>query len=263
MFRKLTKEDLSDNPIGYIIVESEQSWINSVLAVGGFFGPFASGFLADWKGRKLALWLAGVIHIVGWIMLLQSTSVGLMIAARFVQGFAGGCILNGLTMYIGEIASDEFRGILGSFLQIGQTSECDLGKLRGNLLHFYYSSWYPVRVSNRSLRQLHLLPVDLLRSSTPFYNSVLLHAGNATLLRIKRPLPAGCKRTYVSKGRILRGNPSRSSTYQGLRPARRIGAKVERISQSFYEPSQPAGTDDQLLFDIASAMVWHQLYPIQ
>ncbi|XP_021693624.1 facilitated trehalose transporter Tret1-2 homolog [Aedes aegypti] len=121
MFRKLTEHSLSDNPIGQVIVESEQSWINSVLAIGGFFGPFAAGFLADRHGRKLTLMLSALVHVAGWVMLLQAASVALMIGARFVLGFGSGCILVTLPMYVGEIASDQYRGMLGSFLQIGQT----------------------------------------------------------------------------------------------------------------------------------------------
>ncbi|XP_053698663.1 facilitated trehalose transporter Tret1-like [Sabethes cyaneus] len=121
MFRKLTEETLTENPIGYVIVESEQSWINSVLAIGGFFGPFAAGYVADRIGRKPAHLLSSAIHIAGWIMLLLAKSVPVMIAARFVLGFGSGYILITLTIYIGEIASDKYRGILGSFLQIGQT----------------------------------------------------------------------------------------------------------------------------------------------
>ncbi|XP_062540240.1 facilitated trehalose transporter Tret1-2 homolog [Armigeres subalbatus] len=121
MFQKLTEYDLSDNPIGKVIVESEQSWINSVLAIGGFFGPFAAGYLADRSGRKITLLLSALVHAAGWIMLLTADSVQMMIAARFVLGFGSGCILVTLPMYVGEIASDKYRGILGSFLQIGQT----------------------------------------------------------------------------------------------------------------------------------------------
>ncbi|XP_055551792.1 facilitated trehalose transporter Tret1-2 homolog [Wyeomyia smithii] len=121
MFQKLTEETLVENPIGYVIVESEQSWINSVLAIGGFFGPFVAGYVSDRVGRKPAHLLSSVIHIAGWSMLLLAKSVPLMIAARFVLGFGNGYILITLTIYIGEIASDEYRGILGSFLQIGQT----------------------------------------------------------------------------------------------------------------------------------------------
>nr|XP_019554162.2 facilitated trehalose transporter Tret1-like [Aedes albopictus] len=121
MFKKLTEYSLSDNPIGKVIVESEQSWINSVLAIGGFFGPFAAGFLADRRGRKLTLLLSTLVHVAGWVTLLQANTVEIMIAARFILGFGSGCILVTLPMYVGEIASDQYRGILGSFLQIGQT----------------------------------------------------------------------------------------------------------------------------------------------
>lgn len=123
MFQKLTEYSLSDNPIGKVIVESEQSWINSVLAIGGFFGPFAAGFLADRRGRKLTLLLSAMVHVVGWIVLLTAFSVEMMVVARFVLGFGSGCILVALPMYVGEIASDQYRGILGSFLQIGQTGK--------------------------------------------------------------------------------------------------------------------------------------------
>lgn len=145
MFKKLTEESLSDNPIGKVIVESEQSWINSVLAIGGFFGPFAAGFLADRRGRKLTLLLSAMVHVVGWIVLLTAYSAAMMIAARIVLGFGSGCILVTLPMYVGEIASDQYRGILGSFLQIGQTGKVFFKEKSNELsinghLHFQLAS---------------------------------------------------------------------------------------------------------------------------
>lgn len=42
-----------------------------------------------------------------------------MYLARLLQGFGVGFVMTAQTMYIGEIASDDCRGALGSFMQIG------------------------------------------------------------------------------------------------------------------------------------------------
>lgn len=39
--------------------------------------------------------------------------------ARLLQGFGVGFVMTAQTMYIGEISSDDCRGALGSFMQIG------------------------------------------------------------------------------------------------------------------------------------------------
>ena len=39
--------------------------------------------------------------------------------ARLLQGFGVGFVMTAQTMYIGEIASDDCRGALGSFMQVG------------------------------------------------------------------------------------------------------------------------------------------------
>lgn len=42
-----------------------------------------------------------------------------MYLARFLQGFGDGFVMTAQTMYIGEIASDDCRGALGSLMQLG------------------------------------------------------------------------------------------------------------------------------------------------
>ncbi|XP_055586209.1 facilitated trehalose transporter Tret1-like [Uranotaenia lowii] len=147
MFANLLSNSTLENPVGYPIVEAEQSWINSILAVGGFFGPFAAGYLADWKGRRLALLLSGPLHLIGWILLVVAKSVAVMIVGRFVLGFGNGWILIALTMYIGEIASDKYRGILGSFLQIGQTLGILYVYCIGPFVSYFVCQWICLAVT--------------------------------------------------------------------------------------------------------------------
>lgn len=42
-----------------------------------------------------------------------------MYIARLLQGFGVGFVMTAQTMYIGEISSDDCRGALGSFMQLG------------------------------------------------------------------------------------------------------------------------------------------------
>lgn len=52
------------------------------------------------------------------MLLLTTSTVGQLLAARLIQGFGVGFVMTVQTMYIGEIASNEYRGALGSLMQL-------------------------------------------------------------------------------------------------------------------------------------------------
>lgn len=85
--------------------------------------PFIAGPLAEKFGRKLTLLGSSAFFILSYIILLFTTSVGAVLAARLIQGFGVGFVMTVQTMYIGEIASNEFRGALGSLMQLCIVSE--------------------------------------------------------------------------------------------------------------------------------------------
>lgn len=77
-----------------------------------------AGPLADKIGRKWTLLGSTAFFVVSWILLLITTNVPLMYVARLLQGFGVGFVMTAQPMYIGEIAVDEVRGALGSFMQL-------------------------------------------------------------------------------------------------------------------------------------------------
>ncbi|KFB36153.1 AGAP003495-PA-like protein [Anopheles sinensis] len=118
---KLTDVDLEDNPFGVVVTERDKAWIDGALAIGGLCGPLVARWISLRKGRRIALLLSAVPYIVAWLLLMIVGSVSLLIVARAVTGFANGYVLLAVTLYIGEIASDRYRGALGCFIQIGTT----------------------------------------------------------------------------------------------------------------------------------------------
>ncbi|XP_058057197.1 facilitated trehalose transporter Tret1-2 homolog [Anopheles bellator] len=121
VFPKLVDPELTDNPFGEVLVANAQTWTDSAPAIGGIGGPLLASWIADRKGRRLALLLSTVLYIVVWLLFMIVHSVPLLIVSRTLAGFANGYVLLAATLYIGEIASDQYRGALGCYLQIGTT----------------------------------------------------------------------------------------------------------------------------------------------
>uniref|UniRef100_A0A182P8W7 Facilitated trehalose transporter Tret1 n=1 Tax=Anopheles epiroticus TaxID=199890 RepID=A0A182P8W7_9DIPT len=121
VFQKLTDPTLLDNPFGVILTERDQMWSEAGVAIGGLVGPLLGCWIAKHKGPRIALLLSSVLYIAAWLVLMIVGSISLLIVARTTVGMANGYVLLTVTLYIGEIASDRYRGALGCFIQIGTT----------------------------------------------------------------------------------------------------------------------------------------------
>lgn len=81
--------------------------------------PFVAGPMTDMVGRKWTLLCSSIFYILSYILLILTCNVPQIYVARLLQGFGVGFVMTAEPMYIGEISSDDCRGALGSFMQIG------------------------------------------------------------------------------------------------------------------------------------------------
>lgn len=110
--------DTSLSPLDDRVTDDEISWIGSLLNVGAAIGPFIGGFAGSSIGRKWGLMSSAIPLIVGWVLIAFASSVGMIYAGRIFWGLAVGMLFTISPMYCAEIATDEVRGALGSFLQV-------------------------------------------------------------------------------------------------------------------------------------------------
>ncbi|CAH1641406.1 unnamed protein product [Spodoptera littoralis] len=113
---KLQANDTS-NPVGEPVTKDQEAWIGSLLTVGAIFGPFLGGFAASKIGRKWGLLSTSIPLFIGWILIAATNSVGMIYGGRIFWGLAVGMLFTISPMYCAEIATDDSRGALGSFLQ--------------------------------------------------------------------------------------------------------------------------------------------------
>lgn len=86
-----------------------QSAVVSAILVGAVVGAGASGPLADRFGRRTMTIVAACVFIVGALGSAFSPSVGWLIAARVVLGFAVGSSTIFVPLYIAELAPTSIR----------------------------------------------------------------------------------------------------------------------------------------------------------
>ncbi|KAK6501394.1 hypothetical protein TWF481_009234 [Arthrobotrys musiformis] len=106
---------------GYNIETWQKSLTTSILSAGTFFGALFGGGFADWVGRRLAIIAACGIFIVGVILQVASTALGLLIAGRVVAGFGVGIVSAVVILYMSEIAPKAVRGAIVSGYQFAIT----------------------------------------------------------------------------------------------------------------------------------------------
>lgn len=109
-----------ENTSGYDfeVTKSQGDWISSIINLGAAFICFPIGMIMDVIGRKKTMLLLVIPFTIGWLLITFGTSVGMLIAGRFITGVAGGAFCVTAPAYTSEIAQDSIRGTLGSYFQL-------------------------------------------------------------------------------------------------------------------------------------------------
>ncbi|XP_067010175.2 facilitated trehalose transporter Tret1 [Anabrus simplex] len=98
------------------LTPDQSSWIISLLClVAAFTTPFAA-FLPDKIGRKKTGYLVAVSHLICWTLITLATNVIMLYIARTFSGLCSVGVFIFAPTYVVEIAVDQIRGTLGTFV---------------------------------------------------------------------------------------------------------------------------------------------------
>ncbi|KAJ5548436.1 hypothetical protein N7513_005670 [Penicillium frequentans] len=115
-----TFEHLDKNAIPaaqFVLPSWKKSLIVSILSAGTFLGALIAGDLADWYGRRTTIISGCGIFIVGVVLQIASSSLGLLVAGRLIAGFGVGFVSAIIILYMSEIAPRKVRGTIVSGYQ--------------------------------------------------------------------------------------------------------------------------------------------------
>jgi MFS family permease len=87
------------------------TWIGSAYILGAASAIPIRAKVSDIFGRKLILQTANVVFFVGSLVAALSTSIGMLIAARAIQGIGGGGLISLVNISIGDLFSMRDRGL--------------------------------------------------------------------------------------------------------------------------------------------------------
>lgn len=110
--------DQNSTDYDFDITQTQGDWISSIINLGAAFICFPIGLIMDRIGRKPTMLLLVLPFTLGWLLITFGTSVGMLIAGRFIIGVAGGSFCVTAPAYTSEIAQDSIRGTLGSYFQL-------------------------------------------------------------------------------------------------------------------------------------------------
>merc|ERR1719483_413832 len=88
------------------------SWIAGIFGLGAIFGGIFSAISGNRYGRRVSLMLLAVPDFLGWILIASSQNLGMMLAGRFLGGFAAAGYSPNIQIYVGVITQPEHRGWL-------------------------------------------------------------------------------------------------------------------------------------------------------
>ncbi len=101
----------------FSLTTATQEFVVSVVLIGAMIGALLAGSGADFLGRRLTLIAAGLLFAGGAIASALAPSIAMLLAARFVVGFAIGLSSVTAPLYISEIAPPQIRGALVALYQ--------------------------------------------------------------------------------------------------------------------------------------------------
>ncbi|XP_050805606.1 solute carrier family 2, facilitated glucose transporter member 12 isoform X4 [Gopherus flavomarginatus] len=96
----------------------QQEIVVSSLLIGALLASLTGGFLIDRFGRRIAIIIASCLLVLGSLILILSTSYGILIAGRIAIGISISLSSIATCVYIAEIAPQHRRGLLVSLNEL-------------------------------------------------------------------------------------------------------------------------------------------------
>lgn len=107
--------------LGHELSSSDEELVTSLTSGGALIGAVFAGLMADRFGRKLPIWSACAVFIIGTVLQTAAYSVAQFAVGRFVVGLGVGSAAMIVPLYIGEIAPAKYRGRMIAFNNMSVT----------------------------------------------------------------------------------------------------------------------------------------------
>lgn len=99
-------------------------------------GSLASGFVANWLGRRRALLASSALFLIGAVVLAASVNFAWLVAGRLLTGLGVGFAMMIAPLYSAEISPASLRGFLVSFTEVFVNVGIVLGYVLGFAFEF-------------------------------------------------------------------------------------------------------------------------------
>ena len=83
-----------------------------MFGVGAIFGGLISSILCPRIGPKSSLTLMALVDICHWVLMAISSSLDMMLAARFLAGLSAASYSPNITIFVAEMCEARHRGVL-------------------------------------------------------------------------------------------------------------------------------------------------------
>ncbi|XP_075985381.1 facilitated trehalose transporter Tret1-like [Anticarsia gemmatalis] len=125
----------STTPLSAPMTKMEESLLGSLPALGAVAGTLMAGPIMDVFGRRNGGVLLTLPFVISWAVISVSTSIKVILAARFFSGIAGGGTLVLAPFLVSEVSEDSIRGFLASIAMF----LCCVGNLLSYIIGWWFS----------------------------------------------------------------------------------------------------------------------------
>ncbi|XP_075985324.1 facilitated trehalose transporter Tret1-like [Anticarsia gemmatalis] len=120
-------------PLSAPMTRMEEALLGSLPALGAVAGTVTAGPIVDMFGRKNGGLLLTLPYVLSWAVIAVSSSIKVILAARFLAGLSGGGTLVLVPILVSEVSEDSIRGFLASI----PTLQACLGNLLSYMIGWF------------------------------------------------------------------------------------------------------------------------------
>ncbi|XP_018019695.1 facilitated trehalose transporter Tret1 [Hyalella azteca] len=130
----------------FFLRKRQMAWVSSVVSLGALWGGLMGGTALNVFGRRGTMLLSLVPAVIGWLLIALAVNFPMLLAGRIGTGVFVGLTCVSVNTYIGEIASSDIRGTLGSGFQLMVNAGFLVAYSFGIILDWYYLAFLCISI---------------------------------------------------------------------------------------------------------------------